>query len=260
MLQHVLPVRGAELEPSEQPDHLRVQIGDPDVDHRLLPGPLDPLLDLLLRALEGLLDPRGVDAPVLHELLEGEPGGLAADRVEAREHHRLRRVVDDEVHAGGRLEGSDVPTLATDDPPLHVLTRQREDAHRGLARLLRRDTLDRDRHDLPGALLALLAGALLDLAYGRHRLALRLIDDLPTERLAGLLSRHLCDPLERRPMLGRRLLELLAHEPQPLVTVVQLLGSFVRLVELDIDRALLLRQTLLLALDLLPPGPQLHLP
>src|SRR4029450_11453383 len=58
MLEDVLTVRGPELQPPEQPDHLGVHVGDPGVEHRLLAGSLDLLVDLLLRSVERLLDPR----------------------------------------------------------------------------------------------------------------------------------------------------------------------------------------------------------
>src|SRR5256885_8473063 len=51
-----------------------------------------------------LLDAGGMDAAVLHQALEGDPGDLAADRIEAGEDDRFRRVVDDEVDAGGQLD------------------------------------------------------------------------------------------------------------------------------------------------------------
>ena len=92
------------------------------------------------------------------------PRGLATHRVEAAEHHGLGGVVDDQVHAGGRLEGPDVAALATDDAALHVLAREREHADGRLGGLLGGHALDRDRDDLARPLLALLARPLLDLA------------------------------------------------------------------------------------------------
>ena len=73
-----------------------------------------------------------MDAAVGDQLLHGQPGHLAPDRVEAREDDRLGRVVDDDVDAGGHLEGADVPALAADDPPLHLVARQVDDRHRRL--------------------------------------------------------------------------------------------------------------------------------
>src|SRR2546428_9195549 len=42
---------------------------------------------------------------------------LTPHGVEAGDHDRVRRVVDDHVHAGGGLEGADVATFTPDDPP-----------------------------------------------------------------------------------------------------------------------------------------------
>src|SRR5581483_11013642 len=64
VLEHVLAVRRAVLEAPQQPDHLRVHVGDPDGHHGLLARPADLLLDLPLRALVHLLDTGGVDPAV----------------------------------------------------------------------------------------------------------------------------------------------------------------------------------------------------
>ena len=172
-----------------------------------------------------LLDASRLDPPVLDELLERHARGLPADRVEAGEHHGLGGVVDDDVDARRGLERADVPALPADDPALHVLARQREDADAGLCGLLGRDPLDRDRDDLAGPLLALLAGALLDLADLRHRAPLGLVDHLGSELLPGLGGRHPRDPLELRLVLVGGLLQLFPHERELVLPLLQLRGS-----------------------------------
>ena len=231
-----------------------MHVRDARVEHRLLAGPLDLLVDLLLRAFERLLDPRGVDPAILYELLERESRDLAPHGVEAREDDRLGRVVDDEVHPGRRLERPDVPALSTDDAALHVLAREREHRDRRLAGLLRSHALDRDRDDLAGAFLALLPGALLDLAYRRHRISLGLVDDLRAQGLLGLGRREPRDLLESCSVLRRRVLELLPNERELAVAIVELLRTPVRGVDLAVDALLLLCETLLLTLDLIAPG------
>ena len=69
---------------------------------------LDGGVDLLLGLGDHLLDAGGVDAAVLDELFEGHARDLAPHGVEAGERDGLRRVVDDEVAAGERLDGADV--------------------------------------------------------------------------------------------------------------------------------------------------------
>ena len=105
----------------------------PDVDQRVLAGPRTQLLDLGLALLVLLLDPVRMDPAVEDELLQGQPGDLTADWVEAGQQNRLGRVVDDQVDAGDLLERADVAALATDDPALHLVGGQvqnRDDATR----------------------------------------------------------------------------------------------------------------------------------
>ena len=100
--------------------------------------------------VEDLLDAVRVDPPVQHQLLQREPADLAAYRVEAGQQHRLRRVVDDQVDPGDRLERPDVAALAADDAALHLVAGQVQDADHALRGLLAGDPLDRVDHDVPG--------------------------------------------------------------------------------------------------------------
>ena len=227
VLQNVLAVAGAVLETAQELDELRMDVREADLGNRVLAGLPDLLVEVAHGPLVDLLDPRRLDPAVLHELLEGHPRRLAAHGVEAREHDGLGRVVDDDVDAGGGLERADVPSFAADDPPLHVLARQREDADARLRRLLGRDPLDGDRHDLPGTFLALLPGTLLDLTHLGHRAALRFVDHLRGEQVPGLVRGHPRDALQLRPVLLGRLLELLPNEGQLVLALLQLLGPSV---------------------------------
>ena len=84
---------------------------DADFEDGLLAGLADVVVDLLLGLAHHLLDAARMNAPVGDQPLERRRGDLAADRVETGDHHRLRRVVDDQVDAGRRLEGADVAAL-----------------------------------------------------------------------------------------------------------------------------------------------------
>src|SRR5919106_2671179 len=159
--EHVLAVGGAVLEPPEDPDQLRVQVGDADLEAGVLAGPADLAFDFLAGPVVGLLDAGRVDAPVGDELLEGEPADLAPDGVEAGQEHGLGGVVDDQVDAGDRLEGPDVAALAPDDQALHVVGGQGEDRDGRLRGLLGGDPLDGQGDDLAGTAVGLLPGLLL---------------------------------------------------------------------------------------------------
>src|SRR5439155_10958571 len=108
VLEDVLAVAGAEPKPPHDLDELVGEGPAVRLEDRLLPGLADDLLDLSLRLVVRLLDPRRMDPAVLEELRDGEAGDLSAEPVEAREHDRMRRVVDDEVHTGEVLERADV--------------------------------------------------------------------------------------------------------------------------------------------------------
>ena len=125
VLQQVLRVARAELELADQAHQLGVQPRQAQIEGRLLARLLALLLDLRGGLLDHLLDARRVDAPVGDEAGERQPRDLAPHRVEAGDDHRLGRVVDDEVDAGGRLERADVAPLAADDAALHVVGGQR---------------------------------------------------------------------------------------------------------------------------------------
>src|SRR5580704_2777617 len=113
--QDVLAVGGAVPQPAEEADELFVHLGDAELDQRVLARPLAQLLDLGLAALVGVLDPLRVDAAVGDEPFQGEPADLAPHGIEAGQQDGFRRVVDNQVDAGHRLEGPDVAALAADD-------------------------------------------------------------------------------------------------------------------------------------------------
>ncbi len=173
--QHVLAVAGAEVQPAQQLDQPLVQV----VDGQLLAGVLaelqDVLFQFLLRGRHDLLDPRGVDAAVGNELVQRQPRDLAADHVEAADDDHAGRVVDDQVHAGGLLEGADVAALAADDAALHLVVGDADGAGGRFGRVGGRVALQRSDDDLAGLLFADLrqllvvaedggAGLLLELA------------------------------------------------------------------------------------------------
>ncbi len=135
-----------------------------------------------------LLDPVRVDPAVEDQLLQGQPGDLAADRVEAGQQHGLGRVVDDQVDAGDRLEGPDVAALAADDPALHLVAGQVQHRDDRLGGLLGGQPLDGQRDDLAGAALALFVRLPLDLADEQRGLALGLVLDGGDQLGLGLLG------------------------------------------------------------------------
>ena len=73
--------------------------------------------------------------PSASRRLERQPGDLAPHAVEARQQHRARGVVDDEVDPGERLERADVAPLAADDAALELVGLELHHRHGGLHRV-----------------------------------------------------------------------------------------------------------------------------
>ena len=186
--EHVLGVAVAVLQHAEQLDQLGMHAVDADLEDRLLAGLAHALLDRFLGLAHHLLDAAGVDAAVRDQALERALGDLAPDRVEARHDHRFRRVVDDEVDAGGRLERADVAPFAADDAALQIVARQMHHRDGALGDELARQAFDGDRDDLLGLAVGLLARLLLDQADALGGLVARLVHHLLDELLARLVA------------------------------------------------------------------------
>ena len=105
----------------------------------------------------------GVDAAVGDELLQRQTGDLPADGLEAGDGDGLRRVVDDEVNAGQRLDGADIAALAADDAALHLVIGQGNHADGHFGHGICGAALDGLSHHLAGAGFALFFHAGLDL-------------------------------------------------------------------------------------------------
>ena len=200
--EHVLPVGGAVAQAAQQVDEFRVHLGDAQLDQRVFAGPLAQLLDLGLTALVSVLDPLRVDAPVRDETFQREAGDLAPYRIEAGEEHRLGGVVDDQVDAGHRLEGTDVAALAADDAALHLVPGQVQHRDHRLAGLLGRDPLDGQGDDLAGPLLALRPGLVLDVPDDEGRFALGLVLDRGDELRLGRVRGEPGDALQFLAAVG----------------------------------------------------------
>ena len=91
-----------------------------------------------------------MDAAVLDQLLQRQSGDLPADGVKAGDGDGLGGVVDDQIDAGNRLQGPDVPALAADDAALHLVIGQGHHGNGGLRRVIGSAALNGDGNDLPG--------------------------------------------------------------------------------------------------------------
>ena len=185
------------------------------------PSALDGGVDLALGLGDHLLDARGVDAAVLDEPLERYARNLAPHGVEAGDGYGLRRVVDNEVAAGERFDGTNVASLTSYYAALHLVVGEWYDGDGYLAGVVGRAALDGGGDYLARALLGLVLVLGLDLAHlGGHLvrdLALHAGDEVLlglVHRVAGDLLEHLELALLDEPDLllhGLRLAQLLVE-------------------------------------------------
>ncbi len=87
-----------------------------------------------------------MDAPVLDQFFNTDPGDFPSDGVKARQDHGLRRVVDDEVHTCKLLDRADVTAFTADNPTLHLFVGQGDDGDSRFRHIVAGIALDR-RHD-----------------------------------------------------------------------------------------------------------------
>ena len=170
VVQDVLGVTGAELQPAEQLDELVVDQPHVGLGDGRLADFHDVLVHLLLRLGNHFLNARRVDAAVLDQLLQGEAGDLPADAVEGADDDHAGRVVHDHVHAADLLEGADIPPFAADDAALHVVGRDVHGADSRLRRVRGRVPLDGRREDLPRLLLTRRLEPVFVLLHPQHDL------------------------------------------------------------------------------------------
>ena len=83
-----------------------------------------------------------MDPPVLNEFFERDTRNLAAHGVESGEDHRFRRIIDDEINACKRLNRANISSLTSDDAPLHLIVRERNDGYCRLCDMIRRTALN----------------------------------------------------------------------------------------------------------------------
>ena len=133
MAQHILAVAGAVLQAADELDQVGVQAVDTQIHDSLVALALHLDLQLAAALVDGLLDAGRVDTAIGDQALEGHAGDLTAGLVKAGQGDGFRRIIDDEVAAGGGLEGADVAAFTADDAALHLVAGQRHHADGGFA-------------------------------------------------------------------------------------------------------------------------------
>ena len=236
MLEHVLTVACAVLEPSEQLDKLGRQPVNAGLECRLLARLLDRRVNLALRLLDHLLDARRMDASVGDQLLKRNARDLAAYRIESGKRDRLGRVVDYQIDSRESFYRADVSSLASDDASLHVLARERNDGNRGLRNVIRRASLYRQRYDIAGAALRLVLEIRLQLGKLHCLLVTYLRRELFHKLRFRLLGGHAGDLLKLFLLLCNKLFDAFVQFFVLAYLLCELLFLFLEIVTLAVER------------------------
>ena len=148
VLQHVLRVAGAELEPAQQVEQLFVQARTFASCAAARPSwrmcrSISSCVSMTTSSMRvGWIRPSWISFSSASLAISRRMLSKADDDDDAG------RVVDDHVHPGGLLERADVPAFAADDPALHVVGRDVDGGDGRLGGVRRGVTLDGGGEDL----------------------------------------------------------------------------------------------------------------
>ncbi len=112
-------------------------------------------VDILPRFLHQFFDAARMNTAVGNQLLQRNFSYLTPDRIEARQHHHLRGIVNQHLDAGRRFEHADVAPFPADDAAFDVVARQRHHRHRALGHVIDRGALHGFENDILGGLMRL---------------------------------------------------------------------------------------------------------
>ena len=244
MPQHVLAVAGAELQLPHQPVDFRLHVEEPQLERRrlaLLEGQF-VLLDLDL--FDDFFDAGGMDPAVRDQPLDGLFRHFAAEGIEARQNDRAGGVVDDQLDAGGLLEGPDVSAFAADDASLEIVAGQVDDRDRGLDGMLGGATLDGLGDDLLRLLRRHFPGFRFEPLDEVGGVAASLLFDLLDDEILRLVGGETGDALQGLLLLADQLVAAVALLGEDAVPVVELPLPFIEQDFGAFGLAILIRQLL----------------
>ena len=224
-----------------------MQAVDAQIHDRLLAFPLHGQFQFPAALVHRLLDAGGMDTAVGNQALQGHAGNLTAGLIKAGQGDGFRRVVDDQVTAGGGLQSTDVAALTADDTALHLIVGQRDNTDRRLAGGIGGTAGNGLAHHLTGHIVALVLEVGL-IGGNAHRL---LVGEFLIQALqqhgTGVLLGHAGDGFQLLGLAQLELFQLVQAGFHQLTALFQIL-----FLALDGGGALVQRLLLLVHTALLP--------
>ena len=130
-----------------------------------------------------------MDASIGNQPFQGDAGNFTTEWIERRQDDRLGRVINNHIHAGGSFKGTDVASLPSDDPPLHLIALDVQHADGGFDRMISGGALDGLDDKFLGFSAGFIAGGIADFLQHQGGFSTSLIrhilDQLPLGIFAG---------------------------------------------------------------------------
>jgi len=211
VLQHILTIGGTIAQAAQELNQLVVDAVLIGLEHGVVASFADLVVHFFAGLLHHFLDAGGVDAAVHDQLLHGDAGDLTADGVKGGHDDGFGGIVDDEVDAGGGLQGADVAALAADNAALHVVVGQGDNGYGGFGHVIGGALLDGQGNDIAGFLFALFLGLGLDVADHGGGVVEGILLHALNDDLLGLVLGHGGDALQFSGLLGDHRLGFFLH-------------------------------------------------
>ena len=182
---HVLTIAGTVLQAAQQRNQFRVK-----TVHAYFIGHSLSLLanggfDLLFSLLNHFLYASRMDAAIQDQPAQSYTGHLTTHGIKAGENHRLRCVINHQIHPGGNFQSPDVAPSTANDTPFHVIARQGHHGYRSLRDLLGSTALDGQGDKFSGLTISFFFSLGFNLSdYPRHILTALFFDSFQ-EQLLG---------------------------------------------------------------------------
>ena len=120
MLQDILAVAGPVTQFAQQHDQLWMQSSYTGFKCGLFSFFPDLVIHFFAR-FSTIFDPRRMNAAVADQFFQGPTGQSPADRIEARQDHCFRCIINNQINPGQGFQRSDISPFAADNPSFHFI-------------------------------------------------------------------------------------------------------------------------------------------
>ena len=250
VLQQVLSIGTAVLHAADQADKLRMQAMDAQIDASALASLHDLIVQLLAHLFDHLFDAGRMDTAVGHQLMQGQAGHFAANRIERREEDCFGRIVHHDLDTRSCFERTDVAAFPADDTALDLVVVDVEHRHGVFDGRFRGGTLNGVDHNALGFLGGVQPGLVHHLVDIRHGLGTGLGLHVLDQLVLGIGCSHAGHLFQFLDHLATEFLVLVLFLADDFHLVLEVLPDGIDLLLLAADLGVLLIEAELALLEL----------